>query len=139
MKDESKVIEGDELASVPASELEDFATEERCIRVAEILSLLANAKRLKILCLLTEGDHSVDEIVQAAGSSFSATSQQLKLLTLAGFLERRRDGRNIFYRLKDAKIYSVLHHLKSLYLDESGIPSAGAIKAIPAALHTKGA
>lgn len=117
MKGDSKVIEEAELAPVPTSELEDFATEERCIRVAEILSLLANAKRLKILCLLTEGDHSVDELVQASGSSFSATSQQLKLLTLAGFLERRRDGRNIFYRLKDERVASMLHHLKSLYLD----------------------
>lgn len=96
--------------------LEEFATEERCIRVAEILSMLANPKRLKILCLLTERDRSVDELVQIAGSSFSATSQQLKLLTLAGFLERRRDGRNIFYRLKDEKVLSILHHLKSQYV-----------------------
>ena len=44
-------------------------------------------------------------------------SQQLKLLTLAGFLERRREGRNIFYRLKDEKVISILHHLKSLYQD----------------------
>lgn len=98
--------------------LEEFATEERCIRVAEILSMLANPKRLKILCLLTERDRSVDELVQIAGSSFSATSQQLKLLTLSGFLERRRDGRNIFYRLKDEKVLSILHHLKSLYVEQ---------------------
>ena len=107
---------GCEAVAIPSSELEEFATEERCIRVAEILSLLANPKRLKILCLLTERDRSVDELVQAAGSSFSATSQQLKLLTLAGFLERRRDGRNIFYRLRDERVISILHHLKEQFV-----------------------
>ena len=97
--------------------LEEFATDERCIRVAETLSMLANPRRLKILCLLTERDRSVDELVHSSGASFSSTSQQLKLLTLAGFLERRRDGRNIFYRLKDSRILSILHHLKSVFTD----------------------
>ena len=96
--------------------LVEFADEARCVQVSGTLSLLANPKRLKILCLLSECDRSVDELVQAAGSSFPATSQQLKLLTLAGLLERRREGRNIFYRLKDEKVLSILHHLKSLYL-----------------------
>ncbi|MDA8410507.1 MAG: metalloregulator ArsR/SmtB family transcription factor [Treponema sp.] len=121
------------------SELEGFATEARCIHVAEILSMIANPKRLKILCLLTERDRSVDEIVQSGGSSISATSQQLKLLTLAGFLERRREGRNIFYRLKNEKILSLLHFLKSLYLEDLGILSEGAPTSVPSALYTKGA
>jgi len=118
MNSDPKIVGGSDcvLPAIPSSELEDFATEERCIRVAEILSLLANPKRLKILCLLTERDRSVDELVHSAGSSFSATSQQLKLLTLAGFLERRRDGRNIFYRLRDERVISILHHLKAQFV-----------------------
>jgi len=96
--------------------LEEFASAERCLEVSGTLSLLANPKRLKILCLLSESDRSVDELVRASGGKFSAISQQLKLLTLAGLLERRRDGRFIFYRLKDDKILSILHLLKSLYL-----------------------
>ena len=141
MNSDSKIVGSPDCgqARPPGGELEDFATEARCIRVAEILSMIANPKRLKILCLLTERDRSVDELVQSAGSSISATSQQLKLLTLAGFLERRRNGRNIFYRLKNEKVISLLHHLKSLYLEELGIPSAGAPTGVPAALHTRGA
>lgn len=99
-----------------ATALEEFASAERCLEVSGTLSLLANPKRLKILCLLSECDRSVDELVRASGGKFSAISQQLKLLTLAGLLERRRDGRFIFYRLKDEKILSILHLLKSLYL-----------------------
>jgi len=93
----------------------EFAEEERCQRVAETLALLANPKRLKILCLLSECDRSVEELVDAAGSSMSATSQQLKILTLAGLLGRRREGRNIYYRLKDERILSLLNHLRLLY------------------------
>jgi len=96
--------------------LEEFASAERCLEVSGTLSLLANPKRLKILCLLSESDRSVDELVRASGGKFSAVSQQLKLLTLAGLLERRRDGRFIFYRLRDEKILAILHLLKSLYL-----------------------
>ena len=103
-------------APSPGSDIEAFASPERCQRVADTLSLIANPRRLRILCMLTERDRSVDELVQGTGSTFSATSQQLKLLTLAGFLERRREGRQIFYRLKDETVLSILHHLKSLYV-----------------------
>ncbi len=111
----TKVSTGQSSCQSPANALEEFASEEHCLRVAAILSLLANGKRLKILCLLSECDRSVDELVRGAGSSISATSQQLKLLTLAGILERRREGRNIFYRLKDERVLSMLHLLKELY------------------------
>ncbi len=93
----------------------EFADESRCEQVAELLALLSSPKRLKILCNLTDCDRNVEELVQATGSSISATSQQLKLLTLAGLLERRREGRNIFYRLTDKKVLEVLHLLKNLY------------------------
>ncbi len=104
-------------APAEGSGIEDFASEERCLRVATTLSLVANPRRLKVLCMLAERDRSVDELVQGTRATFPAISQQLKLLTLAGFLERRREGRNIFYRLKDEKVLSILHHLKSLYQD----------------------
>jgi len=101
--------------TVLGATLIDFATDSRCAKVASLLALLSNPKRLKLLCLLSECDRSVDELVRGAGSSFSATSQQLKLLSLAGILERRRDGRNIFYSLKDEKVLAILHLLKSIY------------------------
>jgi len=102
-------------AAISGTALVEFAEETRCVKVAGTLSLLANPKRLKILCLLSESDRSVDELVRALGSSMSATSQQLKLLTLSNVLERRREGRNIFYKLKDEKVLAILHLLKSLY------------------------
>ncbi len=91
-------------------------------RVAEVLGLLANQKRLMILCLLSEGDKHVDDLVKASCSSFSATSQQLKLLTLSGILDRRREGRNIYYRLKDGKVLAILEHLKEIYANQDSIP-----------------
>jgi len=70
-------------------------------KAARTLSLLANGTRLEILCMLNVHDRSVGELVTESGGSFPAISQQLKLLTLGGMLDRRRDGRNIVYRLKD--------------------------------------
>ena len=82
--------------------------EDRYESVAQSLSLLANKKRMEILYLLVERDMSVGELVMGSGGSFSAISQQLKLLTLGGMLERRRDGRNIYYRLKDGDTRAIL-------------------------------
>ena len=95
--------------------LVEFADDARCARVSATLALLSNPRRLKLLCILSDCDRSVEELVEATGSSVSATSQQLKLLTLAGILERRREGKHIFYSLGDARIREILNLLKNLY------------------------
>jgi ArsR family transcriptional regulator len=93
----------------------EFADDARCARVSATLSLLANPRRLKLLCLLSECDRSVEELVQASGSALSATSQQLKLLSLSHILERRREGKHVFYHFHDSKMLEILHLLKNLY------------------------
>ena len=82
--------------------------EDRIEQSAQVVSLFANGTRLEILYLLAEGDCSVGELASGTGSSFSAISQQLKLLTLGGLIERRRDGRNIHYRLRDSHKRNIL-------------------------------
>jgi DNA-binding transcriptional ArsR family regulator len=89
-----------------------FGEIARCETVVGTLSLLANARRLRILCALADKDLNVAEIVQAVSGRISGVSQQLKLLTLAGHLERRRNERFVIYRLKDPRIRRILHFLK---------------------------
>jgi DNA-binding transcriptional ArsR family regulator len=89
-----------------------FADAARCQRVVGTLSLLANSHRLRILCALADGELSVNEIVCAVKGKISGVSQQLKLLTLAGYLERRRSDRSVIYRLTDQRVRRVLHFLK---------------------------
>ncbi|HUX41663.1 MAG TPA: metalloregulator ArsR/SmtB family transcription factor [Rectinemataceae bacterium] len=103
------------LGMVPAGAsffaFEDAKGMDRAVRT---LSLMANGMRLEILYMLIEGDRSVSELVTGSGGSFSAVSQQLKLLTLGGLLDRRRDGRNIYYKLKDAGVSAILKLVEGL-------------------------
>jgi ArsR family transcriptional regulator len=92
-----------------------FGDEARCGRVVGTLALLANAKRLRILCALAEGELSVAEIVRAVHGRISGVSQQLKLLTLAGHLERRRSDKSVIYRLVDPRVRRLLHFLKDQF------------------------
>ena len=95
-----------------------FGDAARCQRVVGTLSLLANERRLRILCTLLDSDRSVAEIVNAVGGSFSGVSQQLKLLTLAGHLARRRSEKSVIYRLADPGIARILHFLKNEFPSE---------------------
>lgn len=91
---------------------ETFKNGKRCEKVLGMFSLFSNEKRFKILCALSEGDFCVSEIVRLVGGKTSNISQQLKLLSLAGYLEKKREERSIYYHLKDQRIKNVLQFLK---------------------------
>ena len=90
--------------------------EELCEKLISIMTLIANKIRFRVLCLLSKGDFCVTEIVETIGNAkISNVSQQLRLLTLAGILERRRDRKRIIYSLKDEKVRHFLNELMKLY------------------------
>ena len=88
-------------------------SEEWIEGMADAMSMLANTKRMAILYHLLDKDLSVSDLVRLSGGSFPAISQQLKLLTLTGILERRREGRNIYYSLVDKNVHSILDLLRT--------------------------
>jgi DNA-binding transcriptional ArsR family regulator len=92
-----------------------FGDEARCEMAVHTLALLANAKRLRILCALADRELSVAEIVRAVGARISAVSQALKLLTLAGHLKRRRSEKSVYYRLTDPRVRRILHFLRNQF------------------------
>ena len=89
-----------------------FVTDpDACRRVLETLSLISSEVRLKILCLLRDGERCVTDLAEAAGGKRSNVSQQLKLLTLAGWLERSRVEQRVVYRLADKRVRALLDFL----------------------------
>ena len=100
-------------AKVEVKMEEPPASEEWIEGMAVAMSMLANSKRMAILYYLLEKDLSVSDLVRLSGGSFPAISQQLKLLTLTGILERRREGRNIYYSLVDKNVHSILDLLRT--------------------------
>lgn len=77
------------------------ALRERADYVAGRLTLVANAKRLLILCELVKGERSVGSLQSAVGLSQSALSQHLAKLREAGMVATRRESQTIYYRISD--------------------------------------
>ena len=84
-------------------------------RAAAMLRLLANEKRLMILCQLADGELSVGQIQARVDLSQSALSQHLALLRTQGVVSTRRDGQTIFYTVTDHAALRVIQTLAELY------------------------
>lgn len=83
---------------------------------AHFLSLLANEKRLLVLChLQATGECDVTSLAEAVGLSASALSQHLARLRAENIVAFRRDGQTIHYRLGDARAVEVMNILKGMF------------------------
>src|SRR4249920_3244575 len=61
--------------------------------------VIADPTRRRLIELLTEGERAAGELVTHFDVSFSAISQQLRILSEANLIRSRRDGRRQLYRL----------------------------------------
>jgi ArsR family transcriptional regulator len=75
---------------------------------ADLLRMLANEHRLRVLCALKTGELSVGRLVERVGLSQSALSQHLARLRADGVVATRRDAQTIYYRIADADVLDVL-------------------------------
>jgi ArsR family transcriptional regulator len=72
-------------------------------KILEILKILSDEVRLKIVSLLRENELCVCEIMEALGMSQSRISNHLRILRNTGIIEAKREGKWMFYSLaKDA-------------------------------------
>lgn len=75
---------------------------------AEILKAVAQPTRLKILELLSDGEHCVCEIYPAIGHEQSNTSRHLQMMLKSGILNQRKDGLKIFYSLRHPEVLEMV-------------------------------
>ena len=68
-------------------------------------------ERLRILELLLSGEHQVSEIAELTQAEMSTTSQRLKTLLQEELLKRRREGRDMFYRLADSHVETLIRNV----------------------------
>lgn len=66
--------------------------------IAAVAQALASPVRLQILGILGQAEHSVDALAGKLGQSKANTSAQLKVMSSAGLLSSRKEGRRVFYR-----------------------------------------
>ncbi|XSC43961.1 ArsR/SmtB family transcription factor [Bradyrhizobium sp. RDT10] len=86
---------------------------------AQLLKMLANEKRLLILCFLAvRGEMTVGELVTVVKLSQSALSQHLAKLRADGLVEFRRTSQTLHYRVADERALRLLQVLKEIYCGE---------------------
>ena len=80
--------------------------------LVEIFSALANPVRLQIIQFLERGEKCVCEITPAMKKSQPTLSIHLNQLYRAGLIDRRRDGKKVFYKLKKKDLPQIFKRLR---------------------------
>lgn len=86
----------------------------------KILKALSDETRLRIVEFLLDGEKCVCEIFPHVKRTQSTVSIQLGKLEAWGILESRKEGKKVFYRLKDLRVCDIFKAL--------GYPKASILK-----------
>jgi DNA-binding transcriptional ArsR family regulator len=96
-------------SDVPARDVLDDA--------AEVFQLLSAPGRLHLLWILSNDEVDVSTLVATVGGTKAGISQHLAKLRLAGWIDARRDGRRLLYRVTDPHIVTLVHQAVEHILD----------------------
>jgi DNA-binding transcriptional ArsR family regulator len=75
--------------------------------VAERFKALGEPARLHILNALRDGERTVGELMELTGLGQANTSKHLQYLHGLGFVERRKEGLYVYYRLADPRVFEL--------------------------------
>ena len=90
--------------------------QRNAAEAARLLRLLANERRLLLLChLVGAGEMTVSALAATVGLSQPALSQHLAMLREDGLVATRKASQAVFYRLADSKAARLLEVLRDLY------------------------
>ena len=80
-------------------------------KASDFLKAISHETRLLILCLLIDGDKTVNEIEQILKLRQAAVSQQLARLRADDLVEARRNGKSVHYSLARPDVVEVISAL----------------------------
>lgn len=72
--------------------------------LADLLGVLAHPHRVRIVQELRDGEHDVNSLQAALGISHSGVSQHLMVLRSRRLVTERRQGRQVFYKLRQPEL-----------------------------------
>jgi ArsR family transcriptional regulator len=98
-----------------------LTNDEDISRASRSLKAMAHPLRLRILCILGgNNEASVQDIVEAVGTSQSNISQHLSILRDKGILSARKDANKVYYRIGDPKILSLISSMREAFCTSLG-------------------
>jgi DNA-binding transcriptional ArsR family regulator len=96
-------------------EQELINNEKDIMQAALAMKAIAHPLRLKILCVLANGELSVQDIVEQVGTSQSNISQHLSILRDKAVLYTRKDANRVYYRIGDARIIKLVGMMRDVF------------------------
>jgi ArsR family transcriptional regulator len=81
---------------------------------AEFFKTLSHPLRIRVLELLSEGEHSVGELLREIDVEASNLSQQLAVLRRAGLVTTRKEGSTVHYALVSSQIADLMAVARSI-------------------------
>ncbi len=103
------------LTALPVTQTSVLDNAQQIATVSEILKVISNPDRLKILCVLITAPLNVQQIEQQTGIVQPTLSQQLAVLRKHDMVSTHREGKQIYYHFKDPKILRIMQLLDGLY------------------------
>jgi ArsR family transcriptional regulator len=89
--------------------------DEDILLAAQAMKAIAHPLRLKVLCVLSGGELSVQEIVDSVGTSQSNISQHLAILRDKGVLATRKDANRVYYRIGDPRTVKLVGMMRDVF------------------------
>lgn len=87
---------------------------------AELLKAMASPQRLRVLCLLLDGERSVGQINEQVDLSQSALSQHLAVLRESNLVNTRRQAQTVFYSVAPGPVQAIIQTLQAVYCKPPG-------------------
>lgn len=75
---------------------------------------VANPKRIELLEVLAQGEHTVESLARAAGMGITNTSGHLQVLRHARLVETRKQATSVYYRLAGDEVTAFMVALRDL-------------------------
>jgi len=86
--------------------------------LSKLLKALSNPYRLEIIEILSQGEKSVEGIVQATGMSIANASQHLQVMKNNNIVKSRKDGHYVYYSLINDEFISLYQHITKYAINE---------------------
>lgn len=82
-------------------------SDEQIEKAAEVFRVMSAPMRLRIISCLCNGEKNVGDLLSEITTTQPNMSQHLNTLYLAGVLDKRRDGVQIYYRIVNNNIVNI--------------------------------
>ncbi len=86
--------------------------------LAKLMKALANPSRLEIIEMLSQGEKSVEGIVEATNLTVANASQHLQILKYNNVVKSRKNGHYVFYSLTSNELLELYQHIARFAISE---------------------